>query len=305
MNLCIQNGGFEKYFSIDEAFRLIKESGFDYIDYNLDHVLTPVQINARERSRWCDGDFDTFMEFIKPAQEALKKYDLKVNQIHAPFPPMVGDKEYEEYIRKATRFTIRAAKEVGCHYVVVHEGFPNIEKCMSKKDIFDWNIEFYSSLIPVAKESDVIICLENLFSTYRYRGLEKVFSGECADMDEAIRYITTLNGIAGEERFGFCLDTGHANLMGLRLYDCLMKIGPYLKVLHIHDNNGVVDQHVFPYCGIIMWDDFIRGIRDCGYKGALDFETFAQLFYCDKELVPAELKLLKSIGDLFVRRIEA
>ena len=35
----------------------------------------------------------------------------------------------------------------------------------------------------------------------------------CADPDDAIWYLDTLNDYAGEELFGFCLDTGHLQLV--------------------------------------------------------------------------------------------
>lgn len=44
---------------------------------------------------------------------------------------------------------------------------------------------------------------------------KKIYSAICSDIPEACVYIDKLNEIAGEKLFGFCLDTGHLNLLGL------------------------------------------------------------------------------------------
>ena len=305
MQLCVQNGGLYEKFGLEETYRIIRDAGIEAVDYNIDNALTASQIRAGIKTEWYNNGIEGLMKFVAPAKAAMEKYGIKCNQIHAPFPCYTEDPEMDAYVLEATKLTMKAAKALDCHYVVVHEGFPPFERHVSKKEVFDWNIKFYTKLIPSAKENDVIICLENLFSTYNKLGSNKPYAAECADMAEAKKYIETLNEIAGEERFGFCLDLGHANLMGKNIYESIMEIGPYLRVLHVHDNNGESDQHLFPFNGNIFWDDFCNGIRDCGYKGALSFETFNQIKNCPAELAQDEMNLLGSIGRYLVGKIEA
>ena len=304
MRLCVQNGGLFERCSIEETYRIISRAGFDSVDYNMDNALTASEIRSGVRTEWFTGKEDDLYRFIGPAYDAIIRNGLVVNQIHAPFPAYTGNEEMDRYVLDALKMTMKGASFMDCRYAVVHEGFPPFEWRMAKKDIREWNIRFYSELIEEASRNNVIICLENLFSNYSRHGSVKSYGGECADMDEAASYIEELNGIAGEERFGFCLDIGHANLMGKRIYDAIMRIAPYLKVLHVHDNNGLSDQHLFPYNGNIIWEDFTDGIRDSGYKGAISFETFAQVFTCDKDLIQDEMNLLGAIGRLFINRIE-
>ena len=73
------------------------------------------------------------------------------------------------------------------------------------------NIRFYASLIPALLKSNVTVCLENL-PVGRNRGMDKL-EGICCDPQDAAELIDTLNGMAGREVFGLCLDSGHLNLI--------------------------------------------------------------------------------------------
>ena len=62
---------------------------------------------------------------------------------------------------------------------------------------------------------------------------------------------------------GFCFDTGHAHIMGgvEREFD-LMK--DRIKSLHVHDNDGKKDSHLFPTLakgGTIPWDRVMPMLR--------------------------------------------
>ena len=140
--------------------------------------------------------------------------------------------------------------------------------------------------------------------TYNSNG-RKVYEAICSDMNEAAAYIDELNDMAGEKCFAFCLDTGHALLLGKDIYTAIMQIGERLETLHIHDNDGKGDQHLAPYMGCLDWKRFVKGLRDVGYQGALSFETFNTINVFDLELMPEVLKLIGATGRMFARRIDA
>ena len=72
----------------------------------------------------------------------------------------------------------------------------------------------------------------------------------------------------------------------------------------MHDNNGVEDEHLFPYMGIIDWDRFCRGMKEIGFHQTMSFETFNALKTFDPALTPELLRLLHATGRLFASRIE-
>ena len=62
----------------------------------------------------------------------------------------------------------------------------------------------------------------------------------------------TLNEIAGEKLFGFCLDTGHLLIVCRDVYAAIIELGDRLIALHVHDNDGVHDDHNAPFVGGIL-----------------------------------------------------
>ena len=44
MKIAVQTGGILDHFGIDEGFRIIKEAGFDAVDFNIDHCLSGYNI---------------------------------------------------------------------------------------------------------------------------------------------------------------------------------------------------------------------------------------------------------------------
>ena len=60
----------------------------------------------------------------------------------------------------------------------------------------------------------------------------------------------------------------------------------------------------FPYYGVIDWETVLRAFRETGYKGSINFETYAELDAHDSALIPKLLELLVEIGRLFVTKTD-
>ena len=63
----------------------------------------------------------------------------------------------------------------------------------------------------------------------------------------AVKRIDEMNDKYGAEVMGFCFDTGHANLVGIKFQEFIQTLGSRLKVLHVHDNDGMADLHQVPF----------------------------------------------------------
>ncbi len=70
-----------------------------------------------------------------------------------------------------------------------------------------------------------------------------------------------------------CMDTGHCNVFGDDCGEMIRLCGDKLKVFHIHDNNGLRDDHNLPYSGTIWWQSFKDAIREIGFNGCLSSEA--------------------------------
>lgn len=300
MLLSVQTAPIMDTFGIEEGFRMIAQAGFDGVDFNIDHTLPGGKIRANDCSGFFDQTDEEMIEYARPWKEAAEKYNIRFVQAHAPFPTMVKDERTNEYVLHALKKTIMLMGYVGCKNLIVHPGFLGADEKLSAEEEWDYNVKMYSALIPELKKYGVVCCLENMFS--RHRG--KIMQAICSDPMEACAYVDHLNEIAGEDVFGFCLDTGHAMLVGHDLYDVIRVLGDRITVLHVHDNGGVNDDHMFPYMGITDWDRFCAGLKAIGYDRPLSFETFHAMEVADKAVWPEMLVLLSAIGRRFAAKIE-
>ena len=92
--------------------------------------------------------------------------------------------------------------------------------------------------------------------------------------------------------FKICLDTGHCAVFGESPADAVRLIGKeYLRVLHVHDNDGKNDRHWLPYNGVIDWADFSLALAEIGYEGTLSLETRAPARIPADILEPQEIAL--------------
>ena len=301
----VQSGPWYSDNDPDGSIAFIKSCGFETIDFNIDTKLPGDKIKNGELTAFFSQTVEELCEFYRPLKDALSKYDVTISQMHAPFPLFIKDnEEVNDYMIMVVEKICAVCQYLGCPAVVVHP----ITRSTKDKEI-ETNLTMYRKMIPGAKKYGVKLCLENLFGTFKGRIIE----GACSEVTEACWYIDTLNEEAGEEIFGFCLDVGHANLLGRNIYQYITKLGKRLTILHIHDNNGQSDLHMMPYTYtsnwgkdlICNWDAFIDALHDIGYEGTLCFETFRVLGAFPKELWPEALKLISATGRHFARRIDA
>jgi sugar phosphate isomerase/epimerase len=288
---------------IDEGLRAIAEAGFDAIDIGLDSVFAQKDTIDEAYEAYL-LDENRIRETVVAVKEGLKKYGLTIGQAHAPSAYVPRKPRETEIMRKCVEKCFAICEELDCRHLVIHpicDGSARYPS-LTKEDEIRENMAYFSSIIPLLKKHNIICCLENAYSLDW--GTKKAYACACSDMAEANRYIDDLNALAGEKRFAFCLDTGHALMIGTDIYNAIKILGDRLEILHVHDNDGYLDEHTATFLGICNWGRFIKGLREFGYKGNINMETssFVQLF--PKELVPAALKLLAAEADYFRTKVQ-
>ena len=303
MQIGIQTGGIEEAYGIDGAYRLIKECGFDAVDANVDHLLPGASIMQRRPSPAFSAATDReCLEYFRPWKEAAQKHGLVNYQAHAPFPSYVFDEQGEQnaFMLSVLKRTIMGCDYMDCRRLIIHPFFLGYNQKMDPDKEWQINLESYSALIPAAKKYGVVICLENMFTYYRGKILEAC----CADIDTACRYIDTLNEIAGQKCFGFCLDTGHMLLLGKDIKTAMVKLGGRIEAFHVHDNNGISDQHLAPYMGVQDWDRFVEGLKAIRFDQTMSFEVYNIWNTVDKELCPSLVRFVAQAGRMFASRAQ-
>lgn len=239
----------------DERYLKMKEHGYSCADYVMVNTNTPIYQCSEEE----------FEAAILLDKELAHAAGIEITQVHGPFrmPPRdLEPQDRTERMEKMKR-SIRAAALLECKYWVVHPLMPyGIEDAGTPEAEKTWviNLEFMRELLKTAKEYGVTICLENMsFKSFSMAAPKAVFD-----------FVQAMN----DENFKMCLDTGHANVMeGVNPANVVREYGDVIRVLHIHDNNGRMDLHRFPYWGTIDWKDFYSALKEIHFEGDFSLET--------------------------------
>ena len=98
-----------------------------------------------------------------------------------------------------------------------------------------------------------------------------------------------------------CIDTGHANMVGLDVPAMIRQVGTHLKATHINDNHGKTDEHFAPYNGTIPWKETVQALRDIGYQECFAFEIHHLTSMYPKEVQPAQVDFSYALGSYLLR----
>lgn len=263
-----------KAYGEEEALRMVKEAGFDGIDYPC-YIQEPYTVTS-----------DDYLQRAAQTRVLLDKYGLVCNQAHAPFGKSVyGDamdpscKEYGQIVR-----AMEFAAAIGVKHIVIHAIKPPVEV-----DMVAYNVEYYRSLQPYAEQFGIQIAVENLMTTLC---VPEVYNAVIDQLDP--------------KWFVALLDVGHSNYAKVAPETFARKISPgRLQGLHIHDNDSTWDTHLFPYMGTIHWDYVMESLAEVGYPGDLTLETCSGFIKkYDKELYPAALAFSAKVSRHLASKME-
>lgn len=228
---------------------------FDKISIYEGHCVSSIEAGLGS----CD-----FLDGIGPAALdrlilSLKISRVRVNSVHAPFGGEVDFSSFDDEIHeRGVAVLIEAiefAQALGARYVIVHPGDNVALGDRSRR--LDRSIGVIRELAVIAKESEVVLAVENLPPGYL-----------CCQSEDLVRIVEA----ADSDCVGVCFDTGHANLSP-SFKDQAKRLLPYTVTTHLHDNDGLTDQHKFPGFGTIDWPAFAElRARHCP-NAALMLET--------------------------------
>lgn len=287
------------------GFQMLKDVGFSCADFSLNSYLLNTSLYQFERNDFFDRSDTELEHFFSPHKKGAAAAGITLNQMHMPYPLYVpnGGNDLNEYLQRTVApRSMNLCAFFQCPYIVVH-GFKLARNLGSEEAEWEQTERFLDSLAPLAKELQLIICVENLYNSTGSRLAE----GPCCDAGKAADRIDRFNDRHHGEVLGFCFDTGHANLVGLDFERFLTTLGHRLKVLHIHDNDGVGDLHQIPFTftktrentASTDWHGFINGLKNIHFDRVLSFETAPVLTAFPEEMKPQALRFIAEIGEYF------
>ncbi|MDO5435044.1 MAG: sugar phosphate isomerase/epimerase [Clostridia bacterium] len=293
MKLSMQSGDLPLQFGVQRGYALIREAGFEGIDWSLDHAIHPSKIRNLEYKGSClfERSLDELLEYYEPSLKAIRENELSICLAHSFFPSYTDG--HEELIDWSVQMHMRGiefCEVTGVPYFVIH-GIAADSKSGERL-----NTRLYGPLAEFLRDRKTVVCLENLFVNVDGHMRE----GHCGDPSEAVQTIDRLNAIAGRKAFALCLDTGHLNLYGKDAVRYVETVGSRIAALHIHDNPGFADWHMAPLTGSFHWKEWTDAMRAIGYNGDLSFETFAQtnrVYDLDPDLVLPWLTMIRKTGE--------
>lgn len=292
-----------------EGFQMLKRAGFDSCDFSLNGYLKNTDIYRGNMNRFFDRSITDLENFFLAHKEAARAEGVTIHQMHMPYPIFVpkAAEEVNEYLWKQVAVkSMHICHFLECRYTVIH-GFKLARYLGSEELEWQETGRFLETILPMAKEFGITVCMENLYESVS----DHIIEGPGCDAFKAVQRIDDFNERYGAEVLGFCFDAGHANLVGIDFEEFLTMLGSRLKVLHLHDNDGRADLHQIPYTftrtrentSSTNWEGLLRGLTAIKFDGVLSFETAPVLKAFPEELKFEALKFIASIGEYWKKEL--
>lgn len=294
MKLSMNIGYLVKLFPLEEVCRMVASAGFDAVDYSLEFM--------KERGHCFSGD--NYLRLAEEIRKTLIREGVPATQTHAPFSfANYADKaEFDDFIFPNVARSVEISAALGAEVVVVHPLHHMLYEG-HEEEIFQMNMAYFRSLIPIAKDCGIKIAVENMFQRDPRRGV--ITHDTCSTIKEFVRYIDALDS----EWITACLDVGHVGLPLQRdeAWDFIRALGhDRLGSLHIHDNSYKLDEHNLPYMGKIDWDEVTKALGEIDYTGDFTYEVRLQNLNssADAKLLSLALDYAAKIGKHLVAKVD-
>ena len=261
----------------EQGVLTLKNAGYDCLDLSLFEMI-------RDDSPYIAGDWRKLVEERKAFCDAN---GIIFNQSHAPFSFAWADENIRENIAKPrVEQSLEISAMMGVKIAVVHplHWMPYLGH---EDEINELNIQYYKSLVPLARNLGVKIALENMW--------QKEIKRKCICTDVAgfAKDHAALIDAIDSEWVVACLDVGHCSLVGEEAEDTIRILGhDRLKSVHLHDNDYQGDRHTIPGLGLMNWDNIMKAFEDIKYDGEFTYEADAFLKGFDNEFFPTAVEFM-------------
>ncbi len=260
-----------KRFGDERAVRMLAEAGFDCYDYSMFTVKRGQSLRSHR-----------YLINAEKLRRAADDCGIACNQSHAPFPSLKpGNARYNRAVFTLLIRALETTAALGGSVCVIHP-------VSLPEHTLETNLELYNRLLPYARDCNVKIALENMWTWPE--GSPTAGPGACATPESFLSHLGALD----PGRFTACLDIGHAEMAGTgsSAVELIRALGPRLGALHVHDNDLLHDSHTLPYMGLIQWPAVLQALGDIGYAGDFTLEADAFLYRVPDELMPQALRLM-------------
>lgn len=277
---------FDKTFNtpVEKQIETAAGAGFKHLDISFWDWIFYSGSPFRD-DRW-EGWVDSIKAYIA-------EKDIIFTQAHAAASIMPEDRHILDGMNVRT---IKAASMLGIKWIVFHVlDFPGDYDKAHINKLKEENRREFGRLLEVAEKCKVGIALENMHPI-PWKGVESKPDRYCTRTGDLAELVDSLES----EYVGICWDVGHGNLVAEDQISSMKYLGKRIKALHIHDNNGLSDQHLMPFYGNVNWEDIIKTLYEIRYEGDFTFEASLFLGKQPEHCKNLTLRLLYGLGEHIV-----
>jgi sugar phosphate isomerase/epimerase len=175
----------------------------------------------------------SYPSVLERARRAFRGFTGAV-ALHAPFldlNPVSPDPAVASASHRRTEQAFEAAEAIGATLIVFHSQFGAMNRDSRYPEAWlSRSREYWSARIPRLEASGLRVAIENIFET---------------DPGPVCRLVDAL----ASPRIRACLDVGHAHLFSGDAASFARGLGDRVAHVHLHDNQGVWDDHRAPGSG--------------------------------------------------------
>jgi sugar phosphate isomerase/epimerase len=277
-----ETGSFRQYGTAQEVVKMFKEAGFTAYDA----TLCPN----------CGFDFimdaDDWQEKAKEFRAYADSIGMPCNQSHAPFATAKkGNEEYNKEMYPKVVRAIEVSGILGAKVCVVHP---------CNDYTAEENAVLYKSFEDAARKAGVKIGVENMWNWTP--GSPTATPAACSHHDDFKKHLDLLSS----DVFVACVDIGHAEMAGLDTSAAKMieTLGDYVQSMHLHDVDGIRDNHQIPFTQSIDFKSVIQALRNIRYQGDITLETAYSGVKAPKELNKPLAYYLAAVANYFKEQVE-
>lgn len=263
---------------IDVSTRACAAAGYKYLDACLcSHCREGQELAVEGWEKWIDDTAaladEVGIKFIQ-----AHAYWTVGNQFNPDLTRVDG-----EWGEELMRRSVLAAEKLGVKWMVVHPYTIRRYGGYDFRRSFEYNREYMKRWGEIFADHHVGMAIENMTKPTHY--------GSCAE--ELLELIDVIDNPMVQ----ICIDTGHANMVGISVPDMIKQFGPHLKATHIDDNHGGKDEHFAPFNGTIPWKEVMQALREIDYQEAFAFETHHLTSMFPKEIQPKLVDFSYALGE--------
>lgn len=262
-------------------------------------VNTGFQAQAGVKTSGCQS-LTSMENQLKLLLQNAREAELAFSIARAPYCKRDTKRtDLRELLSKLAQESIQICGRVSCKYLIVRPLTAGLTGAAC--NMWEANRTFYLNLAEVASEQGVVILLENQCQDMNGH----LIRGVCANQEEAIRWVDSLNQAAGEERFGFCMDVGAYSLCGQSMGEIVRLLGSRIKAVILRDCGGQQEVSMLPFTAVhggqprTEWLGLIRGLREIGFDGELILDMADTAAVFSPLLRPQLLALGQSVTEYF------